>query len=85
MESQRMWVYFSGEVHGINTGWRVTEVEVGRKWVFLKTAGKRRHRVRRQIFEGMATKKFELTVEEQTTEALKAEVEKETVDNGESK
>lgn len=79
-----MWVYFSGEVHGVNTGWRVTEVEVGRKWVFLKTAGKRRHKVRHQIWEQMGKRQLDLTVEEQTTAQLKAEVE-ETLDTKEAK
>ena len=58
MKTERLWVYYAGEVHGINTGWRVTEVEVGRKWVYLKTAGKRRHRVNRKIYEMMGKRPF---------------------------
>ena len=77
MDKQRLWVYFSGEVHGINTGWRVTEVEEGRKWVYLKTAGKRRHKVSRKVWDSMGKRKFELTQEEKTTAALKSEVENE--------
>ena len=76
-----MWVYFSGEVHGVNTGWRVTEVEEGNKWVFLRTAGKRRHKVRKKIWDEMGKKKFELTKEEETTAQLRKELGlEETVD-----
>ncbi len=78
MNKVRMWVYFSGEVHGINTGWRVTEVEVGRKWVYLKTAGKHRRKVSRKIWDLMGKRKLEKTVQEKTTEALKTEVSAQT-------
>lgn len=75
MEKIRMWVYFSGEVHGVNTGWRVTEVEEGTKWVFLKTAGKPRHKVRRKVWEEMGRRKrLDLTKEESTTAKLRAEL-----------
>lgn len=77
-----MWVYFSGEVRGIKTGWRVTEVEEGNKWVFLRTVGKRRHKVRKKVWDEMGKKKFELTKEESTTSQLRAELDgtKETLD-----
>ena len=53
MKAQRKWVYYGGEVYGINTGWRLTVVEVGRKWVYLQVAGKRRHKILRSVYEAM--------------------------------
>ena len=61
MNKQQKWVYYAGEVHGINAGWRLTEVEVGRKWVYLRVSGKPRRKVRRVVYEDMATREVEQT------------------------
>lgn len=59
MDIDRLWVYFKGEVSGINSGWRVTEVEIGRKWVYVKTTGaKRRHKITKRLYESMPKREF---------------------------
>lgn len=58
MKTQQMWVHFHDEVYGINSGRRLTVVEVGRKWVYLKVAGKNRRRVRRNVFDLMEKKEI---------------------------
>jgi hypothetical protein len=53
-ESARMRVQFNGECPGIGTGWRIVEVQVGRKWVRLATEV-RRAKITKGLWEQMAT------------------------------
>lgn len=41
MNVQRMYVHFNNECQRIGSGWRIVDVEVGRKWVKLKHGTRR--------------------------------------------
>ena len=49
-----------GEVHGLGTGWRIVDVEIGRKWVKVRDCLGRGGRVPKATWEKIAENATEL-------------------------
>lgn len=60
MDRKRVRVLLHDEAPRIGSGWRIVEVEVGRKWVRLKVPGGARTRLRRSIWEPIGAGAVEL-------------------------